>query len=98
MDRPELERREVKDMAETEGARRATGVSAIGEGDHPDPEVPARAKRRLFSAEYKLRILREADACKGSGDIGALLRREGLFASRRQWQVLSERGRIPTLK
>ncbi len=78
MDRPELERREVKDVAETEGARRATGVSA---GDHPDPEVPERAKRRQFSAEYKLRILREADACKGSGEIGALLRREGLYSS-----------------
>jgi len=78
MDRPELESREVKDVAETEGARRATGVSA---GDHPDPEVPERAKRRQFSAEYKLRILREADACKGSGEIGALLRREGLYSS-----------------
>jgi len=78
MDRPELERREVKDVAETEGARRATGVSA---GDHPDPEVPERAKRRQFSAEYKLRILREADARKGSGEIGALLRREGLYSS-----------------
>ncbi len=78
MDRPELESREVKDVAETEGARRATGVSA---GAHPDPEVPERAKRRQFSAEYKLRILREADGCKGSGEIGALLRREGLYSS-----------------
>src|SRR6266511_2499421 len=63
MDRRELESREVKDVAETEGARRAAGVSA---GAHPDPEVPERAKRRQFSAEYKLRILREADACKAS--------------------------------
>jgi transposase len=78
MDRPEVESREVRDVAETEGARRATGVSA---GAHPDPEVPERAKRRQFSAEYKLRILREADACKGSGEIGALLRREGLYSS-----------------
>ena len=78
MDRPELESREVRDVAETEGARRATGVSA---GAHPDPEVPERAKRRQFSAEYKLRIVREADACKGSGEIGALLRREGLYSS-----------------
>jgi len=81
MDRPEMEGREVKDMAETEGARRATGVSAGGAGDHPDPEVPERARRRQFSAEYKLRILREADACKGAGEIGALLRREGLYSS-----------------
>ena len=47
----------------------------------PDPEVVARPKRRRFTAEYKLRILREADACRGSGEIGALLRREGLYSS-----------------
>ncbi len=46
-----------------------------------DPEVAARPKRRRFTAEYKLRILREADACKGGGEIGALLRREGLYSS-----------------
>src|SRR5712692_2172000 len=46
-----------------------------------DPEVVARPKRRQFTAEYKLRILREADACKGWGEIGALLRREGLYSS-----------------
>lgn len=47
----------------------------------PDPEVAARPKRRQFTAEYKLRIVREADACKGLGEIGALLRREGLYSS-----------------
>jgi len=47
----------------------------------PDPEVVAGPKRRRFTAEYKLRILREADACKGTGEIGALLRREGLYSS-----------------
>jgi transposase-like protein len=46
-----------------------------------DPEVPAKAKRRQFSAEYRLRILKEADGCKNSGEIGALLRREGLYSS-----------------
>ena len=40
-----------------------------------------KAKRRRFTAEYKLRILREADACKGDGDVAALLRREGLYSS-----------------
>jgi len=43
--------------------------------------VAARPKRRQFTAEYKLRIVREADACKGAGEIGALLRREGLYSS-----------------
>ena len=47
----------------------------------PDPEVVARPKRRQFTAEYKLRIVREADACKEPGEIGALLRREGLYSS-----------------
>jgi transposase-like protein len=47
----------------------------------PDPEVVARPKRRQFTAEYKLGVLREADACQGTGDIGALLRREGLYSS-----------------
>jgi len=47
----------------------------------PNPEVVPRAKRRRFNAEYKLRILEEADASSGSGQIGALLRREGLYSS-----------------
>ena len=69
--------------AETEGARRATGGSADGGAgmEVPDPEVPAKAKRRQYSPEYRLRILKEADACKGPGEIGALLRREGLYSS-----------------
>lgn len=47
----------------------------------PDPEVTPKAKRRRFSAEYKLRILREAEACSVPGEVGALLRREGLYSS-----------------
>jgi transposase len=48
----------------------------------PDPEVVADAKRRTFTAEYKLRILAEADAAAGQpGAIGALQRREGLYSS-----------------
>lgn len=46
-----------------------------------DPEVSEQAKRRRFTAEYKLGIVREADACKGDGDVAALLRREGLYSS-----------------
>jgi transposase len=47
----------------------------------PDPEVTEKAVRRRFSAEYKLRILKEADACTKQGQLGALLRREGLYSS-----------------
>lgn len=46
----------------------------------PDPEVPAGAKRRAFTAEFKRRLLAEADAC-GPGELGALLRRHGLYSS-----------------
>lgn len=66
----------------SEGARRATvDAGAHGPVGALDPEVTERAKRRRFTAEYKLRILRQADACKGDGDLGALLRGEGLYYS-----------------
>jgi transposase len=47
----------------------------------PDPEVTLKAKRRTFSVEYKLRLLEEAAHCTQPGERGALLRREGLYAS-----------------
>ncbi len=47
----------------------------------PDPEVEPQANRRQFSAQYKLHILEEADACTEAGQIGGLLRREGLYSS-----------------
>jgi transposase len=47
----------------------------------PNPEVAARPKRRRFTGEYKQRILTAADAAKGTGEIGSLLRREGLYSS-----------------
>lgn len=46
-----------------------------------DTEVPAKARRRRFNAEYKQKVLREADQCRQPGEIGALLRREGLYSS-----------------
>ena len=67
-----------------EGARRATGDArgAGGRnGDGPDPEVADKATRRRFSTEYKRRIVREADKCTKMGEVGALLRREGLYSS-----------------
>lgn len=66
--------------APREGSPERSGGLPSQRGE-PDPEVPARATRRRFSGEYKLRILREAGACKASGEVGALLRREGLYAS-----------------
>ena len=64
----------------------------------PDPEVVAQAKRRQFSAKYKLRILTEADQCTRRGEIGALLRREGLYSSHlTTWRRQRERGQLAGL-
>ena len=69
-------------LAGAEGARKATGAPATGaNGSVPDSAVSEKAKRRRFTAEYKLHILREVDQCKASGEVGAILRREGLYSS-----------------
>jgi transposase-like protein len=85
---PSTRQTQAEDSPETEGARSATGVSEVGAPPSPklsratpDPEVPAKAQRRKFTTEYKLRIVREAEQCKKPGEIGALLRREGLYSS-----------------
>ena len=70
-----------------QGARRATGVPTVIDTPGrdasmpPDPEVPEKKPRRRFTAGYKLRILKEYEACTLPGEIGALLRREGLYYS-----------------
>ena len=58
-----------------------TQANSTGQEQRPDSEVVPQAKRRAFSAAYKLRILEEADRCDQRGQIGALLRREGLYSS-----------------
>ncbi len=89
--------RKASGGAGTEGGRRPTGVPAppddpaialadVGkapEGDtrHPNPQVVEKPVRRRFERTYKLDILRQADECVDTGQIGALLRREGLYAS-----------------
>ena len=64
----------------------------------PKTEVIAKAKRKQFSAAEKLRILREVDACQGSGEIGALMRREGIYSSYlTTWRRQRERGELDGL-
>jgi transposase len=64
----------------------------------PNTEVVAKAKRRQFTAEYKLRILRELDSSQGTGATGALLRREGLYSSHlTSWRRQRERGELDGL-
>jgi transposase len=75
-----------------------TRVDPGGMPSPPDPEVPEKAKRRRFSAEYKLAILREADACTEPGQIGALLRRERLYSSHLvDWRRQRETGVLEAL-
>jgi len=64
-----------------EGERSEPGGAGGTAASRPDPEVDARPKRRRFTAAYKARIVREAEACTEPGEIGALLRREGLYSS-----------------
>jgi transposase len=93
----------------TEEARRATGVTGMDVPkissptefavNPPDPEVSQVAKRRRFSANYKLNILRQADACSQLGEISALLRREGLYASHLSaWRRQREASALQALK
>ncbi len=67
----------------------------------PDPEVAAKGTRRRFTAEYKRRILAEAEKCKKPGEVGALLRREALYSSHlTSWRAARDAGELagPTRK
>ena len=65
----------------------------------PNPEVLAKPKRRRFTAAYKARIVEEAQRCTESGQIGALLRREGLYSSAlTQWRRQYQAGALGALK
>lgn len=71
-------------VREDEGAVGELGFGGGGRGvaaGVPDPELVEQAKRRTFTAEYKAKILARADACSRPGEIGELLRREGLYTS-----------------
>ena len=63
-----------------------------------DVQVAAKPQRRSFTAEYKRRILKEADACTTPGAVGALLRREGLYSSHLvEWRRARARGELAAL-
>lgn len=82
----------AKTRAPTAGA--ASSADAVAA---PDPEVTDRPRRRTFTADYKRHVLREADAC-GPGEIGALLRREGLYSSHlTDWRRQRESGELEAL-
>ena len=64
----------------------------------PDPQVKQKPTRRAFTTAYKLSILDQADQCQGTGEIGALLRREGLYSSHLStWRRLRREGTLQAL-
>ncbi len=87
---PALGVEERSDEAPSAGASRAKPA--------PDPEVVAKPKRRQFTAQYRLRILEEADRCTQLGEVGRLLRREGLYSSHlTAWRKARRKGSLQGL-
>jgi transposase len=85
----------------SQGARRATGEPPTPPAPQPavlvrlETEVGPKPQRRTFTTEYKLRILEQADGCKRPGEVGALLRREGLYSSHLvKWRRLRASGEL----
>ena len=75
-------------------ALRGSGVKTVV----PNPEVPEKASRRSYTAEYKRLILREAEVCKEQGQLSVFLRREGLYSSNlTAWRRQVERGTLDAL-
>ncbi len=98
-----------KDSAGSDGLEAAAGLPerAVGErreiGERasglPDPELAPRARRRQFTAAYKLKVVLEAERCSRPGEIGALLRREGLYSSLlTQWRQARDSGALHALE
>ena len=105
LERESIEPQAIRKMEEMEGVRRMTGISSIKETGNiqgirtvPDPEVREKAVRRRFTAEYKLRILKEAVSCKEQGQLSSLLRKEGLYSSNLiTWRRQMEKGTLEAL-
>jgi len=99
-----LQRKDVRgNGAGGPGAQRAVGERSAGAAERapaapPDPELVERPQRRRFTAEYKLAVLREADGLSKPGEIGALLRREGLYSSHLStWRAQRKAGALEAL-
>ena len=81
-----------------ERARRASGGADDPVAALPDPEVRSKPRRRRFAAEHKRRILRETDQLREPGQLGAFLRREGLYSSAlSRWRAQRDRGVLDAL-
>jgi transposase len=105
-----LEPKQIVETVETPGAglfvegaegerNEMPGAPAAGERSRADPELAERAQRRKFTAAYKLRILRDAAAATQSGEIAAMLRREGLYTSHlTAWRKQQDAGALAGLE
>jgi transposase-like protein len=88
----------TRKKANTMSSMTGKEVSAVAASPAPDPEVRAAAKRRQFSAAYKLALLEEAERLSEPGAIGALLRREGLYSSHlSMWRRERDSGALEAL-
>jgi transposase len=100
MVRDNWKKEEVLPLTSTDTAdlRRGEAPSGAAQGPvlAPDPEVTTKGKRRYLTAAYKARILRLADGCTKPGDLGALLRREGIYSSQLStWRRQRDEGLVP---
>lgn len=85
-------------MSERKKLKMVSSPAPVAVSTVPDPEVRAVAKRRQFTAAYKLSVVEEADRCSSPGSIGALLRREGLYSSHLTvWRREREAGALVAL-
>ncbi len=91
--------KDIQIVPVTKGARRAIEVTGSERTNAvPDTEVAEKPRRRRFTAEYKIRILKLADTCMETGDIGVLLRREGLYSSTLSyWRRQRDKGTLSAL-
>jgi transposase len=91
-------RREGGLWAAAEAAEERSDEAGSAAPPPPDPEVEAKPKRRKFTAAYRLRILEETDRCQNPGEIGQLLRREGLYSSHlSSWRKARRQGSLAAL-
>lgn len=88
-----------EDQGGVAGLGFSSGVRPAEAGVVPDPELVEKARRRKFTAAYKLSIVAEADACTRPGELGALLRREGLYSSHlTTWRAQRDRAALDGLE
>jgi transposase len=99
MSEMELNGAAIGSLERAGGERKRTDRGRAAPAGVPDPELVERPRRRRFTAEYKLQILRQADACTKPGEIGTLLRREGLYSSLlTEWRRQRDRGALQALE